>query len=43
MTTEHIKTRRKLKGITGIDEFNDILDNCVLIERRLATVVFHYV
>lgn len=40
--TDHVLTRRKLKAITSKDEFNAILDKCILSDNyKEMTVQSH--
>lgn len=43
MTTEHIKTRRKIKNIASIKSFNDLLDASTLSEEDKEILTLHYV
>ena len=42
MTTEHIKTRRKLKRIVDVEEFNRLIDKCVLTDDYKTMLRMHY-
>lgn len=43
MTTEHIKTRRKLKDIASIQTFNDLLNACTISEQDKEMLRLHYI
>ena len=43
MTTEHIKTRRKLKEIANVEEFNTLLNKCVLSDDEKKLLILHYI
>ena len=43
MTSEHIKTRQKIKDIASVDVFYDILDKCVLSDDDKEMLKMHYV
>ena len=43
MTTEHVKTRRKLRKIADINEFNQLLGRCVLSDDEKALLKLHYI
>lgn len=42
MTTEHIKTRRKIKDIATIKDFNELIDRSTLSEDDKALMRMHY-
>lgn len=40
--TEHIQTRNKLKGITLVDTFEALLDQCTLSDTNKEILRLHY-
>lgn len=42
MTTEHIKTRQRVKDIATIKDFNDLLGRSTLSEEDKAIMQLHY-
>lgn len=40
--SEHIETRRKLKGIADISSFNSLINNTVLTDTDKQILVLHY-
>ena len=42
MTSEHIKTRNKIKNIASITTFNDLLDSCTLTDEDKEILRMHY-
>lgn len=41
--TKHIETRHKLRSISSLDEFNHLIDKCVLSDEERSVVYAHYV
>lgn len=42
MSSEHIKTRNKIKTIASITTFNDLLDGCTLTDEDKEILRMHY-
>ena len=40
--TERLETRRKLRAVTGVQDFQKILDACVLTEDEKTLLKLHY-
>lgn len=42
MTDERLETRRKLRAVTGVQDFQQILNSCVLTEDEKTLLKLHY-
>lgn len=42
MSSEHIKTRHKIKDIADITTFNELLDSCTLTDEDKEMLRMHY-
>lgn len=42
MSSEHIKTRNKLKDIPTVTSFNELIENCTLSEEDKELLRMHY-
>lgn len=42
MSSEHIKTKRKIKEIASINTFNDLINACTLTEEDKEILRMHY-
>lgn len=42
MSSEHVKTRNKIKDIASIKTFNDLIDSCVLSDEDKELLRLHY-
>lgn len=42
MSSEHVKTRNKIKDIASIKTFNDLIDSCVLTDEDKELLRLHY-
>lgn len=40
--SEHIETRKKIKGIASVSSFNSLIDNTVLTDTEKQILVLHY-
>lgn len=40
--TTHIETRQRLREISSVREFRELLDNCVLSEKERTVIEMHY-
>jgi DNA-directed RNA polymerase specialized sigma subunit len=40
--TERLETRRKLRAVTGVQDFQKLLDTCVLTENEKTLLKLHY-
>lgn len=43
MPTDHIKTRRKIRAIANIADFNDLLDRSTLSDEDKILIRMHYI
>ena len=41
--TRHIETRNRIKSIYSIDEFNKVMDKCVLSDEERLIMEMHYI
>lgn len=42
MTSEHIKTRRKLKEVATVNDFKKLLEECILSDEDKKLLEMHY-
>lgn len=40
--SNHIETRRKLRAICGVQQFNQLLDECILTDDEKEILKLHY-
>lgn len=43
MTTEHIKTRRKIQDIAEVKTFEELIDGCMLDDETKELLRLHYI